>query len=369
MQWTPDRNGGFSRGDPARLYLPPLMDPVYGFQSIKVEAQSRSPSSLLNWTRRLIAVRQAHRVFGRGNLTFLYPSNRRVLAFLREYENETLLCVANLSRSAQAFGLDLSAFKGRVPVELLGRSIFPLIGEARYELSLQGHSFYWFLLQDPQTLAAAQPSLPEPAPEYPTLVFGAGWADFVRSRSLPILLQDALPTYLPKQRWFRAKDAVLRSVSLVGSAEIAHDGASWLATVVEAKFAGEQKPQRYLLPLALDWRELRMQTPLVQSATVAKTRKGPREGTLYDAAADDRFVLALVEHIRKGSEMPLDTGATCASRRPRRSPPSRRRSSPACAALAPSSRTPRCWSTSTWCSSSIASCSRACTPRSRWGAT
>jgi maltose alpha-D-glucosyltransferase/alpha-amylase len=306
MQWTPDRNGGFSRGDPARLYLPPLMDPVYGYQSVNVEAQSRSPSSLLNWMRRLIAVRQSHQtVFGRGSLTFLYPTNRRILAFLRQYENETMLCCANLSRSAQAFALDLSAFKGRVPVELLGRSVFPLIGEAQFELSLQGHSFYWFQLQEPQTLIGSKPPMPDPAPAYPTLIFSENWQEFLRNRACSILLQDALPVYVPKQRWFRAKDAKVRSVSLAAHAEIPKDGTSWLFSLIETKFAGELKSQRYLLPLAVDWKEIQAQSPTIQSQTIAKTRKGPREGTLYDAAADDQFVLAMVDHMRHGSEFEM----------------------------------------------------------------
>jgi maltose alpha-D-glucosyltransferase/alpha-amylase len=306
MQWTPDRNGGFSRGDPARLYLPPLMDPVYGYQSVNVEAQSHSPSSLLNWMRRLIAVRQSHQtVFGRGSLTFLYPTNRRILAFLRQYENETMLCCANLSRSAQAFSLDLSAFKGRVAVELLGRSVFPFIGEATYELSLQGHSFYWFQVQEPQTLIGSKPPMPDPAPEYVTLIFSENWQEFLRNRACGILLQDALPAYVPKQRWFRAKDAKVRSVSLAAHAELPRDGTSWLFTVIETKFAGELKPQRYLLPMAVDWKEIQAQPPTVQSQTIAKTRKGHREGTLYDAAADDQFVLAIVDNLRRGSEFEM----------------------------------------------------------------
>ncbi|MGH6989164.1 MAG: maltose alpha-D-glucosyltransferase, partial [Stellaceae bacterium] len=127
MQWTPDRNGGFSRADPARLYLPPLMDPIYGYQAVNVEAQSGNPSSLLNWMKRLIAARQARKVFGRGTLTFLYPSNRRIFVYVREYEDETVLCVANLARSAEATDLDLSTYHGRVPVELISRTRFPQI--------------------------------------------------------------------------------------------------------------------------------------------------------------------------------------------------------------------------------------------------
>ena len=122
MQWRPERNAGFSRADPQRLYLPPIMDAIYGYEAVNVEAQNREPSSLLNWTRRMLAVRKAFAAFGRGSLTFLRPGNRKILAYLREYEDEIILCVANLARSAQPVELDLARFKGRVPVELMGRT-------------------------------------------------------------------------------------------------------------------------------------------------------------------------------------------------------------------------------------------------------
>ena len=146
MQWTPDRNGGFSRVDPARLYLPPIQDAVYGYQARNVEAQSNDPSSLLNWLKRLIQVRRRHPLFGRGRFRFLYPGNRKVLAYLREDEDASILCVANLSRAPQPVELDLAAYKGRVPVELIGRSPFPPIGELPYFITLAGHGFYWFIL-------------------------------------------------------------------------------------------------------------------------------------------------------------------------------------------------------------------------------
>ena len=125
MQWTPDRNGGFSRADPARLYAPIIMDPVYGYEAVNVEAQSRSLSSLLSATKRLISVRKSTLAFGRGTMTFIRPVNRSVLAYVRQYRDEVILCVANLSRSAQATELDLSAWKDRVPLEMLGRTRFP----------------------------------------------------------------------------------------------------------------------------------------------------------------------------------------------------------------------------------------------------
>jgi len=146
MQWTGDRNGGFSRADFAQLYAPPLMDPVYGYQAVNIEAQLRTPTSLLRWMRRFIALRKEHPVFGLGEYDPLAPSNPRIFAHVRSYEDDVMLCVHNLARSAQAVELDLRRFKGRVPVEVFGRSRFPAVGEWPYLLTLAPRGFYWFQL-------------------------------------------------------------------------------------------------------------------------------------------------------------------------------------------------------------------------------
>ncbi len=146
MHWTSDRNGGFSRADFAALYLPPLMDPVHGFQAVNVEAQLRSPGSLLRWTQRFIALRKAHPVFGLGSYEALHTSNPRIFAHVRRHADDTILCVHNLARSAQAVELDLSRFAGMTPTEMLGGSHFPPIGELPYLLTLAPRGFFWFLL-------------------------------------------------------------------------------------------------------------------------------------------------------------------------------------------------------------------------------
>jgi maltose alpha-D-glucosyltransferase/alpha-amylase len=148
MQWTGDRNGGFSRADFAQLYLPPLMDPVYGYQAVNVEAQQRSETSLLHWLRRLLAVRKRWPVFGEGDFESLSPDNPAIFAFLRCLEGTTLLCVNNLSRFPQPVQFDLQRFAGRVPVELMGKVRFPPVGELPYLLTLGPHGFYWFSLEE-----------------------------------------------------------------------------------------------------------------------------------------------------------------------------------------------------------------------------
>jgi maltose alpha-D-glucosyltransferase / alpha-amylase len=148
MQWTGDRNGGFSRADFARLFLPPLMDPVFGYQAVNVEAQLRSPTSLLRWLRRFIELRKAHPVFGVGDYEVLRPDNPRIFAHVRSYESDIVLCVHNLARSAQAVELDLRRWSGKVPVEMLGQTPFPAIGEWPYLLTLGARGFFWFQLTE-----------------------------------------------------------------------------------------------------------------------------------------------------------------------------------------------------------------------------
>jgi len=147
MQWSGDRNAGFSRADPARLYSPIIMDPVYGYQAVNVEAQVRETSSLLHWMKNLIHLRRLFKAFSRGTLEFLDPVNRKVLAYIRRYEEDVILCVANLSRSVQPVQLDLAALDGYTPVEMLGYTDFPVIGREPYFLTLGPYDFYWFELQ------------------------------------------------------------------------------------------------------------------------------------------------------------------------------------------------------------------------------
>ncbi len=146
MQWTGDRNAGFSRADPSALYQPVILDPIYNYQAVNVEAQHRSPTSQLNWLRRLIQVRRSHKVFGRGDLEFLDPGNRRVVAYIRRLQDEIALIVNNLSKFSQAVELDLSPYEGMIPIEMAGRSAFPIIGNRPYSITLGPYGFYWLEL-------------------------------------------------------------------------------------------------------------------------------------------------------------------------------------------------------------------------------
>ncbi|MGH6905988.1 MAG: maltose alpha-D-glucosyltransferase, partial [Geminicoccaceae bacterium] len=310
MQWSPDRNGGFSRTDPARLYLPPIMDPIYGFDAVNVEAQQRDPSSLLNWMKRMITVRQAHPAFGRGSLRLLYPRNRKILAYLREHEDDTILCVANLARAAQAVELDLKEFRGHVPVELLGRSPFPPIGDLPYLLTLPGHGFYWFVLAEEAELPRWHEPMPEPLPDFITLVMRNGWSSgLIGGANARQFAREVLPAFLANQRWFGAKDQQITGATVAAWAELAVGGERYLLAEIEVQLAGLTAPQRYFLPLATSYEDqaLTHGWPLL-SFSLAQVRRGAKVGALYDAMAGRDFPLVAFDVIRRGAELPSSDG-------------------------------------------------------------
>ena len=305
MQWSPDRNGGFSRANPQALVLPPIMDPVYGFDAVNVEAQFGDSHSLLNWTRRMLAVRKGHKAFGRGALRFLYPSNRKVLAFLREHEDDTLLCVSNLSRNAQAVELDLSEFAGRVPVDLLGNSAFPAVGTLTYLLTLPPYAFYWFTLAHESALPAGHVRAPEALPELTTLVLRQGLAEAVGGAAKAMLETEVLPAYLARRRWFAAKDRRIASVQLKTDAAVEHAGAELVLAEIHVDLDG--RSDVYQLPLTIAWEDAGGGA-LVQQLALARVRRGRRVGHLTDAFAVDALPLALLKMMRESAVLPQSEG-------------------------------------------------------------
>jgi maltose alpha-D-glucosyltransferase / alpha-amylase len=293
MQWTPDRNGGFSRCDPAQIYLPPIMDPIYGYAAVNVEAQSRSLSSLLNWTKRLISVRKSTQVFGRGTLTFVRPANRAVLAYVRQLGDDAILCVANMSRAAQAVELDLAPWKGRIPQEMLGRTRFPRIGELPYLVTLPPYGFFWFhLLKE----AEKQPEKILPR-DITTLVLGPGWESLLSGWTRRTLEGDVLTSYIPDRRWFSDKGARPITTHVSAAVPIVHENDRFLALVTDV--SGPHGMSRYFLPLTIRWtRYTAIERP--SANVLAAVRRGPREGTLLDATPESEFVAALLAKIKAG---------------------------------------------------------------------
>jgi maltose alpha-D-glucosyltransferase/alpha-amylase len=242
MQWDGERNAGFSSANPQRLFLPLVIDPEFHYQMINVETQQGNVHSLLWWMKRLFAQRRQHQAFGRGSLEMLTPDNPKTLAFIRHWQDEHILVVANLSRFVQCLRVDLSAYKGMTPVEMMGRSSFPDIGETPYFLTLGPHTFYWFSLK-PKPAAAAG------TPEPPTLALtGArSWSDLFRGRARQ-RLEEALPEYLRTRPWFQGFLRSLKSVAVRDVLLLGDDNGPRL-TLVQADY-DEGEPEVYLLPLA-----------------------------------------------------------------------------------------------------------------------
>ena len=312
MQWSPDRNAGFSRADPQRLYLAPIMDPVYGFEAVNVEAQSRDPGSLLNWTKRLLATRRQSKAFGRGRLSFLKPGNRKVLAYLREYGDDAVLCVANLARSAQPVELDLKRFRGRVPVEMLGQTSFPPVGDLPYLLTLPAHAFYWFrLATDAQ--APSWHTQMIVSDERPLLVLFDGWLSFFREKAVPWrmvmaeklraqLENEVLPRYIEGQRWYAAKDERVESARLQDYAVWQAGALSWLLQILQVR------DQSYFLPMALAWEDDEEQVRALAQSTVARVRQQANVGVMGDAMADEGFCRNVVRAIGEGRRLQTQHG-------------------------------------------------------------
>jgi maltose alpha-D-glucosyltransferase/alpha-amylase len=295
MQWSGDRNAGFSRADPARLFAPPIQDPVYGYQAINVEAQERYPFSLLNWMKRMIALRRQHTVFGRGSLDVVPCANRKILAYVRRDERETILIVVNLSRDVQPAALDLAAFAGLLPVEMHGLSEFPRIGSEPYFLTLSAYASYFFTLQ--QESMAMTPRAAAPADldaaiveTLPGLLMGVDWNNMLDGGTRGVLERHALVPFLRRQRWMVPAAREIRQARFVDWAPLRAGDRPVFLTIVNVEDL-DGSSESFVLPLALldgDAAAAALkQTPSCVLAKVTGARKGAIVDGLSDAATRD----------------------------------------------------------------------------------
>jgi len=322
MQWTSDRNAGFSRCDPARLYFPVIMDPIYGYQVVNVEAQQSDPSSLLSWMRNMIALRKLFQVFGRGTLTFLNPTNRKVLAYLRDLEradgsHETVLCVANLSRFAQPVSLDLAAYAGMEPVEMLGYVAFPTITAKPYALTLAPYAFLWLELQPARAERTdedtnlQQAVAPHARVE---VLLTSGWSEWL-AKGGSARLESALAEWLPTQRWFGAKARTIRTVRLLDWAELsaAHGEAAPALLHIEVEYDDGVRDV-YQAPVALSTdgaaEKIALETP---RAVIAELEAAAGRALLHDATAREDVRQALLGVMAHGATLEVHALRTAAA--------------------------------------------------------
>jgi len=301
MQWSADKNAGFSRANPHKLYLPAIVDPEYHFGTVNVEAQDANPHSLLWWMRRVIALRGRHRAFSRGTLELLAPDNHRVLAFLRRYrehgEDETLLVVVNLSRFVQHAELDLSAQAGMTPVELFGRSSFPRITQAPYPLTLSQHSFIWFsLVGEPSRFGQTARVERTRTPSLPAVAIHGGWEEVFQD-SARDELEKALAVALPARRWFAAEAGTVRRMTLADVIPMADPTAEAPRLLLLGVEPTDGEAETYAVPVAFAPGTKRARAALVR----LESEQPEGTGLLVDPLGEPAFTRAMLQAVERGS--------------------------------------------------------------------
>jgi len=293
MQWSADRNAGFSYGNPQKLFLPIVIDPEFHYEAVNVDLQQNNAQSLLWWMKRIVSLRKHYKVFGRGSIEFLHPDNRKVLVFLRRYQDETILVAANLSRHAQWVELDLSEFKGRKPLTLFGRNQFPPIGDLPYLLTLGGHTFYWFALEPVSTEVVDAKGKSEQT--LPTITIGKDWDNLIHKRE-KTKLENILPQYIQGRRWFGGKARSIQTVEVDEVIPIPQEDPQAVLALIRVEYT-EGESETYLLPLRY--------IPAEQSANLwdspaaiarirIKQKDAEHEGLLIDATWDREFQQTLL---------------------------------------------------------------------------
>ena len=295
MQWSGDRNAGFSRANPQKLYFPVIIDPEYHYETVNVETERGNPHSLFWWTKRLISLRKKYPVFGLGSLEFLFPNNRKVLAYLRRHNDETLLVIANLSRFAQAAELNLSEFHGVVPIELFGQTRFPKIESSPYVLTLGPHSFLWFSLPRESNVIAGKAIIKR---ELPELAVTGSWDEILQPAKWSKLV-PALASWLPTRRWFGSKGKVIQAIHLEEDFLLANGGSPTKLVLLRVEYT-EGEPETYLLPLSFEHRDAhaRLEKEAICSLTTDNRHKRIN-GFLIESTNTPNCSLALLDLIRK----------------------------------------------------------------------
>jgi maltose alpha-D-glucosyltransferase/alpha-amylase len=282
MQWSPDRNAGFSMVNPQQLYLPVIMDPEYHFESVNVENQTQNPSSLLWWMRRVIATRRRFRAFGRGDIEYLLPDNHKVLAFIRKYGEERILVVINLSRFPQVAELDLSEYEGYIPMEVFSGNRFPRIRESAYVFTLGAHDHFWFSLHSETEMEPDSARVWEP----PRMILRKGWREVFDGANKIRMEERILPGFLKQKRWFRSKSRKIRNIRIAENIPLTDGEQEFHLLQLEVSYT-EGEPEIYLLPVGYvgdrEWGGTEPEGQEAKTEVLAWIWTGEERGRLYDA--------------------------------------------------------------------------------------
>jgi maltose alpha-D-glucosyltransferase/alpha-amylase len=300
MQWSADKNAGFSRASPQSLFLPINLDPENHYEAVNVETQERNPHSLLWWVRRLITLYKRWQTFGRGTIEFLHPENRKVFACLRRFQDESILVVANFSRFIQPVELDLSAFAGRSPEELFGRTEFPPIANAPYFLSLGPHAFYWFSLAPRAPARVELVGAATSVEDRPLLPVAEAWEEILTApRSAAFM--EALLAWLPSRRWFAGRNKVVKELRISDTVSLPTESGTGVLTLLEIEYT-EGEPESYLVPLACSFGEEKRRLATSSAALIlarVAVAHSSCEGVVHDALASPPFCRALLSLIAR----------------------------------------------------------------------
>jgi len=302
MQWDPGRNAGFSRANPQQLYLPVIIDPEYKFESVNVENQLINTNSLLWWMKRVIRMRKRYKAFGRGTIKFLEPANRKILAFIREYRNEKILIVVNLSRFAQAVELDLHELEGYMPLEVFSRNSFPIIRRSPYVITLGPHGYYWFELKKTKEKIL----IDEPI-DFSIVLQVKKWDQLFINNKRDTLESKILPSYITKRRWFSGSKKGIESVNIRENIGVSFNHKNYNLFLLEVKYF-EGLPEFYFMPVSfaseIEERELIERHP---QSIICRVQLGQKTGILFDPLYTEGFRQYLFAMLLKNKRLVIDS--------------------------------------------------------------
>lgn len=296
MQWSPDRNGGFSNANPQQLFLPVIIDPDYHYEAVNVETNERSQSSLLWWMKRFISMRKMYKVFGRGTIEFLMPDNPKILAFIRSFGDEHILVVVNMSRHSQYVELDLPQFEGYIPEEVFSRNQFPFIRDSGYGLTLSSYGYFWFLLnKEPEAIdISGDNGIAEfTAPKR--------WDSIIEGRTRNRFARNMLPSYLYKSRWFGGKSRKMQQVDIIEAIQLGRKGSpTSLLLLVEVQYT-EELPEIYTLPVSFTSNDEEVNHIVTEhpQSVICMLKTSAGDGILFDAAYTETFRLNILSMITR----------------------------------------------------------------------